>query len=95
MTPAATISDFITAMTFTAAIDAPSMANLSSAIDRPVLDRTGLEGYFQIIGPSAMGAQANGSFFTLMDEQLGLKLTRARERVDVLVIDDVRFPDPD
>ena len=91
---AATMADLITAMTGMAAIDAPSW-NLSSAVDRPVIDRTGLEGYFQIIGPSPYGAQGNGSFFTLMEEQLGLKLTKGREMVNVLVIDSVSMPEPD
>ena len=70
------------------------------AIDRPVVDRTGLTGYFQFIGPSLLAAaridaEQNGSFFTLIQEQLGLKLTRARAMVDVLVIDSVSMPGPD
>jgi uncharacterized protein (TIGR03435 family) len=93
---AATISDLIDAMTLGAVF--PS-ARTTSAVDRPVVDKTGLEGYFQIIGPSPMvgrgGAGTNASFFTLLDEQLGLKLTRAREMVDVLVIDSVSMPEPD
>ena len=80
-------------MTMMAAIDAPSAMKLSSAIDRPVVDRTGLEGYFQIIGPSPFNN--GGSFFTVMEEQLGLKLTRAKAMVDVLVIDSVSMPEPD
>lgn len=94
-TSVATIPDLITVMSMTGAIGAPSLAGVTSAIDRPVVDRTGLEGYFQIVGPSPIGAQPNGSFFTLMEEQLGLRLTRAREMVDVLVIDSVTMPDPD
>ena len=92
------MSDFITAMTLWA-LAAPS-SGFVNAIDRPVVDKTGLEGYFQMIGPSPLaggriGADANGSFFTLMEEQLGLKLTRAREMVDVLVIDAASMPEPD
>lgn len=90
-----TVSDLITTMTMTAAIDLPSVMKISSAIDRPVVDKTGLEGYFQIIGPSSIAAQQDGSFFTLMEEQLGLKLTRAREAMDVLVIDAATMPEPD
>jgi len=94
---AGTMSDLISAMTLTAV--APPSMRMTSAIDRPVVDRTGLEGYFQFIGPSPMGGRGNagsdGSFFTLLEEQLGLKLTRAREIVNVLVIDSVSMPEPD
>ena len=93
--PAATMSEFIDAISIRALASTSSL--FQSAIDRPVIDRTGLEGYFQIIGPSPSaggpGAET-GSFFTLIQEQLGLKLTRAREAMDVLVIDSVRMPDP-
>ena len=97
-TSVATMSDFITAMTLWAL--APPSGGFVNAIDRPVVDKTGLEGYFQMIGPSPLaggriGADVNGSFFTLMEEQLGLKLTRAREMVDVLVIDAASMPEPD
>ena len=84
-----TMADLVTVLTINAGL--PS--RMTSLIDRPVVDRTGLEGFYQFVGPSPMGA--DGSFFTLMEEQLGLKLTRAREMVDVLVIDSVRMPDPD
>ena len=96
---AVSVSEFITAMTMVAAINASSMVG-PTGIDRPVMDRTGLEGYFQIIGPSPMSAsgpvaEQTGSFFTLMEEQLGVKLARAKEMVDVLVIDSVSMPEPD
>jgi uncharacterized protein (TIGR03435 family) len=94
--PAATMSEFVDAISLRALASTSSL--FQSAIDRPVIDRTGLEGYFQIVGPSPVGGDpgsgASGSFFTLIQEQLGLKLTRARETVDVLVIDAVRMPDP-
>jgi uncharacterized protein (TIGR03435 family) len=93
---AATIDDFITSSIMGAGM------GLLSSIDRPIVNRTGLDGYFDMAGPSAMAAGrgeassgSDGSFFTLIQEQLGLKLTRAREMVDVLVIDSVRMPDLD
>jgi uncharacterized protein (TIGR03435 family) len=95
---AATIADLIGVLTLPAM--APGSRFSATPIDRPVVDRTGLEGYFHITGPSPMaagqsGAGANGSFFTLMEEQLGLRFTRAREEVDVLVIDSASRPEPD
>jgi uncharacterized protein (TIGR03435 family) len=62
-------------------------------LDRPIVDRTGLDGYFQIVGPSPMAS--NPSFLSDMERELGLKLTRAREAVDVMVIDSARIPEPD
>ena len=94
---AVTMTEFITALSMKASLGLPT------AIDRPVVDRTDLEGQFQIVGPSPYPEGAGragspepavGSFFTLMQEQLGLKLTRAREMVDVLVIDSATMPEP-
>jgi hypothetical protein len=64
-------------------------------IDRPVLDRTGIRGFFEITLESAVTAltQENGpSLFTLIQEQLGLKLEPVKAPVDVLVIDQVEKP---
>ena len=87
--PAAPIADLITGWS----LDGLFRPGQRLPIDRPIVDKTGLEGYFQIIGPSAM-ADPDGSFFTLVQEQLGLKLTRSREVVDVLVIDSASMPEP-
>lgn len=74
-------------------------------IDRPVLDRTGLAGHFDLqlqfdYGPFS-GAFASPqssidgvSIFTALQEQAGLKLEAAREVVDVLVIDFAEMPTP-
>lgn len=70
---------------------------------RPVIDRTGLTGYYdatlQFDSKStrlAPGELATGdSLFTAVQEQLGLKLESAREPVDVLVIDAATRPEPD
>lgn len=75
-------------------------------IDRPVLDRAGLTGYldFQLrydYGPfgalyARQSSRTDGvSFFTALQEQLGLKLEPAREVMDVLVIDSVEQLTPD
>jgi uncharacterized protein (TIGR03435 family) len=79
-----------------------SMQTLSNqlaqlAVDRPVLDRTGLTGLYEIKlqwSPSNTGAQeaVAGSIFTAIEEDLGLKLVAAKEPTDVVVIDQVGVP---
>ena len=62
------------------------------AVDQPVIDRTGLDGYFRmVIRYEPIGA----TLLQQMQEQLGLKLTPAREAVDVLVIDSATTPKVD
>jgi len=74
-------------------------------IDRPVLDRTGLTGYFdmqlQFDYAPFSGAFASPqssidgvSLFTALQEQAGLKLEAAREVVEVLVVDFAEMPTP-
>jgi uncharacterized protein (TIGR03435 family) len=83
-------------------------ANLSAAVDRPVVDRTGLNGQFDLTleytpelrqPASESGADATvsdssaaPSIFTALREQLGLKLESQTGPVDVLVIDHVERP---
>jgi len=92
------IADLITTFSIPGLLP-PSPRLSQGPIDRPIVDKTGLQGFFQIIGPSALAAAADptsaSSFFTLLEEQLGLKLTRSRGLVDVLVIDSVSKPEPD
>jgi uncharacterized protein (TIGR03435 family) len=73
----------------------------SRDIDRPVVDRTGLDGTFDVnlqwtpapTGPTADNA-IFGSIFTAVQEQLGLKLESQRALIEVTVIDSVELPIP-
>ncbi len=78
---------------------------LSGAVDRPVVDRTGIAGSFDFHLEWAADAGAPGapeaapsdpagapSIFTALQEQLGLKLVPARGPVEFLVIDHVERP---
>ena len=83
-------------------------ANLLSArVERPVQDRTNLEGnYFLDLqwraepgplgGPPDAGLpdRLPSSIFTALQEQLGLKLESIRGAVDLLVIDHAERPTP-
>ena len=75
-----------------------------SGLDRPVIDRTGLTGGFDLhlkwaaeVPASALGSgtvddPTGPSIFTALKEQLGLKLESAKGRVEILVIDHVEQP---
>jgi hypothetical protein len=89
-----TIGDLISAWTLSALIaQRRPITSTPPPIDRPVIDRTGLEGYFHIIAPDPLAPDQ--SFFTRVQEELGMKLTRVHEPTDVLVIDSVSMPQPD
>ena len=67
---------------------------LSTYVDRPVLDRTQLDGRYQFKlswTPEPIDAQGNRhagpDIFAAIQEQLGLKMEPQREQVEVLVID--------
>jgi uncharacterized protein (TIGR03435 family) len=80
---------------------------LSKFAGRPVVDKTGLAGnwdleveYLPEQIPNLNGAPAPvnpdaPSLFTALQEQLGLKLEAQRGGVDILVIDSVERPTPD
>jgi uncharacterized protein (TIGR03435 family) len=69
---------------------------LQSMVGRPVFDRTGLTGAYDIDlqwTPATSDSNAPPgdapSIFTAVQEQLGLKLVAEREKVDVLVVDQI------
>jgi uncharacterized protein (TIGR03435 family) len=66
-------------------------------VRRPVIDRTGLTGTFDLRLESAPGdtSQTGTSDFTAMREQLGLKLESTKGFVEVLVIDHAERPHED
>ena len=74
---------------------------LSMAVNRSVVDRTGLDGPFDAelrwsadVNTTPANSDAP-SIFTALQEQLGLKLESTRAPVEVLVIDSVERPTPD
>jgi uncharacterized protein (TIGR03435 family) len=80
------------------------LPTLENALGRVVLDRSGLDGDFDIdLEFSRAGARVNGvvaddpgiSIFTALREQLGLQLEATRAPVDILVVDSAERPLPD
>jgi uncharacterized protein (TIGR03435 family) len=79
-----------------------TMANLagtlSSAVQRAVVDRTGLTGGFDLdltYSTEQSADTTSPSLFTAVQEQLGLKLDSVRLPTDVLVVDSIERPTPD
>lgn len=80
------------------------LSTAGAPIDRPVVDRTGLAGFYDIsLQFTPSGARLNGalasddgpSLFTSVREQLGLKLDASRAPIEVLVVDSAQPPTPD
>ena len=70
---------------------------LSKYVDLPVVDRTGLTGYYDFTlefdRDNGAPADAGGaSIFTAIQEQLGLKLEAVKQTTEILVIDNVEKP---
>jgi uncharacterized protein (TIGR03435 family) len=78
---------------------------LERVTGRPVVDRTGLSGQFDLslrfnpdvrqVSVSQSELEERPTIFTALREQFGLKLEPATEPVDVIVIDSVQRPTPD
>jgi uncharacterized protein (TIGR03435 family) len=67
---------------------------------RPLVDQTGLSGYFDFElkwspGLNAMPDDAGVDIFQALREQLGLKLESAQAPKSVWVIDQIERPSPD
>jgi uncharacterized protein (TIGR03435 family) len=74
------------------------MRRLSPTLGRPVVDRTGLSGPFDLEltwSPDQTADTAGPSIFTAIQEQLGLKLESQRAPIEVMVIDRLERPTPD
>jgi uncharacterized protein (TIGR03435 family) len=72
---------------------------LSLILDQVVRDESGIQGAFDaelsFRPDTAEPNDGRPSFFTAVEEQFGLKLTRQQRSVDVLVIDSIARPTPD
>src|SRR4051812_19900853 len=69
---------------------------LSNTVERVVVDRTGLQGSFDVdIDWSSDAGSDKPSIFTAVQEQLGLRLDFERNPVDVVIIDHVERPTED
>jgi uncharacterized protein (TIGR03435 family) len=83
------------------------ISRISTELAAPVIDRTGLEGLFDITleytpaRQSATGLDPNSNdlppppIATALQQQLGLKLEKQNARLAVIVIDSVERPQPD
>jgi uncharacterized protein (TIGR03435 family) len=77
-----------------------SLANaLASLLDRPVIDRTGLTGRFDVDVeyaapdvPDTADASGRVSIFTALQEQLGLRLQPEDVPMEVLIVDSIARP---
>jgi bla regulator protein BlaR1 len=74
---------------------------LPNMAGRPVVDKTGVTGYYDLtlpdlnrpsMAPSSISPEADESIFTVLPEALGLRLESAKGQVDTLVIDHVERP---
>ena len=68
---------------------------LQSLTGRPVVDRTGLTGTFDIDLKWSTTGDDGPSIFTALQEQLGLKLEPSKGPFEVVVVDAVQRPMPD
>jgi uncharacterized protein (TIGR03435 family) len=74
----------------------PELARiLSNYTDRPVIDRTGLQGSYGVtLDFSVDPGDDRPVVFAAVQEQLGLKLEPGRAPIEMLVIDHIEKPTP-
>lgn len=75
---------------------------LGRVLDRTVVDKTGLTGFYDVAltwkdanATEDTTQEAGASLFTALQEQLGLKLIPSKGPVEVLVVDKASAPKPD
>jgi uncharacterized protein (TIGR03435 family) len=64
-------------------------------LDRPVLNKTGINGHFDFnfeYAPDNQSDSAAPSIFTALQEQIGLQLEPARRPVEILTIERIEKP---
>jgi uncharacterized protein (TIGR03435 family) len=98
--PCANISNGVNFLTMRGAPIAVFAQYLAPYVNRIVVDRTGLNGRYDIVlkwSPEQQQTPKDDlpSLFTALQEQLGLKFESSKGMVDVLVIDSVERPAPD
>ena len=97
--PCANVSPGVNILTMRGAPLGAFVQYLAPYVDRVVVDRTGLDGRYDIVLKWSPDQQTPKddlpSLFTALQEQLGLKLESSKAIVDVLVIDSVERPTPD
>ncbi len=69
--------------------------NLAGLVSRPVVDQSGLAGYYDFTLEFDDYGVGGLSVFTALREQLGLKLESARAQLQILKIDHIERPTPD
>ncbi len=95
----------VTITTSGASMDRIAAALANHGVNRFVINRTGLEGGFDVVGlrfaaegfglPAANRSDDAPSIFTAVQEQLGQKLEPAQGPVPFVVIDSIQPPSPD
>jgi uncharacterized protein (TIGR03435 family) len=73
---------------------------LSDVMNRPVFDQTGIPGQFDfdmrfpadLDNPGTFTELRGPGLFTAFQEQVGLRLESAKEKMDVIVIDSIDRP---